>query len=90
MYYLIEISTGDAKVAGKAIYTYTNENDVIANFHSKLGVAMKSELYNTELLMAIDDNGKVLEQRRYIKFDLRYDNVNLADFVTADATSERS
>lgn len=83
MYYLIEISTGDSKISGKAIYTYTTENDAIANFHSKIGIAMKSELYNTELLMAIDENGKVLEQRRYIKPDLRFDNVDTVDFIAA-------
>lgn len=65
MFYLIEIATGDAKIAGRATYAYDNEKDAIANFHSKLGTAMKSDLYTTDLCMVIDENGTVLKREKY-------------------------
>lgn len=65
MFYLIEISTGDTKIQGKAIYEYDSLDKAVANFHSKLGVAMKSELYKTELVMVIDENGSVWKVEKY-------------------------
>lgn len=65
MFYLIEIATGDAKIAARSIFTYDNEKDAIANFHSRLGMAMKSDLYTTDLCMVIDENGTVLKREKY-------------------------
>lgn len=65
-YYVIEIATGDSKVAGKSIYEYNTEKEAIASFHSKLGVAMKSDLYTSELLIVINEEGKVIERNKYI------------------------
>ena len=53
-YFLIEIAEGDAKIAGKGIYEYATRNEAIANFHSKMGTAMKSELYTREQLIVIN------------------------------------
>lgn len=53
-YYLIEISDGDTKIKGKGIYEYDDRNEAIANFHSKLGVAMKSEMYTSEQIFVIN------------------------------------
>lgn len=66
-FYLIEISEGDAKIAGKGIYEYTNYLDAIANFHSKLGVAMKSELYTSDLIMVVDSNGDVRASEKFTR-----------------------
>ena len=66
-YYLIEIADGDDKIKGFAIYSYDNYNSAAANFHSKMGSAMKSNLYDSELLMVIADNGMVLNCEKYIK-----------------------
>ena len=41
-FYLIEISEGDANIAGKAIYEYETRSEAIANFHTKLGSASRS------------------------------------------------
>lgn len=65
MFYLIEIATGDAKIAARSIFTYDNEKDAIANFHSRLGMAMKSDLYTADLCMVIDENGTVLKREKY-------------------------
>ena len=65
-YYLIEISTGDTKISGKGIYEYATEKEAVAMFHSKLGSAMKSDLFETELIMVIDEFGNVLKCERYI------------------------
>lgn len=54
-HYLIEIAEGDAKIQGKAIYEYSTKDEAIASFHSKMGVAMKSELYTREQLSVIDE-----------------------------------
>lgn len=66
-YYLLEIATGDAKIAGKAVYEYDSEKDVVASFHSKMGTAMKSDLYDSELVMAIDENGVIVKREKYTK-----------------------
>lgn len=66
-YYVIEISTGDSKIAGKAIYEYDTEKEAVGTFHQKLATAMKSDLYDSELLMVIDAAGKVIKREQYIK-----------------------
>lgn len=66
-YYLIEISTGDAKVAGKGIYEFDTLQQAVANFHSKLGTAMKSDLYDSDQLMVIDSNNNVVKAETYKK-----------------------
>lgn len=65
-YYVIEISEGDAKIAGKGIYEYATEKEAVASFHKKLGTAMTSELYTSDLLMVIDDAGKVLKREKFV------------------------
>lgn len=64
-YFVVEIATGDAKIAGKGIYSYGTEKEAVASFHSKLGTAMKSELYTSELIMVVDAEGKVLKREKY-------------------------
>lgn len=66
-YYLFEVSTGDERITGKSVYEYDSEQLAVANFHSKMGTAMKSELYDTELGMVIDEYGTVLKRERYVK-----------------------
>lgn len=58
-YYVIEISTGDEKIAGKGVYEYEDKNAAIASFHSKIGTAMKSSMYTTHLIMVVDQYGGV-------------------------------
>ena len=67
MFYVIEISNGDPKIEGKASYQYDTIEAAVATFHSKLGTAMKSDLYATELIMVMDDEGAVLRVEKYIK-----------------------
>lgn len=64
-YYVIEIAEGDAKISGKGIYEYDNEKSAVASFHSKLGTAMKSDLYKSELIMVVDFDGKVIKREKY-------------------------
>lgn len=59
-FYVIEIAMGDAKIQGKGIYEYDTEREAVASFHSKLGTAMKSELYTRELVMVVNEVGGVL------------------------------
>lgn len=58
MYYLIEITTKADKTE-KGVYGYEDLNDAIANFHTKLGGAMKNDIYLAEMLMVIDERGAV-------------------------------
>lgn len=58
MYYLIEITSYmDKDTVDKGIYSYTDRTLAIANFHSKMGGAMKNENYKSEMLMVIDERG---------------------------------
>lgn len=66
-YYLVEITTGDAAIAGKAVYEYETLNEAVANFHSKLGSAMKSTIVETELLMVINSDAGIYEKAAYTK-----------------------
>lgn len=68
-FYVIEISSGDAKIAGRSIYSYPTEKDAVASFHSKLGTAMKSAMYTDELVMVIDSYGAVIKKEMYCKPD---------------------
>lgn len=62
-YYVIEISEGDSKIKGKGIHEYNSRNEAIASFHSKMGVAMKSELYTKEQLIVIDsENCEIISE----------------------------
>ena len=62
-YYVMEISEGDAKIKGKGIHEYNSRNEAIASFHSKMGVAMKSELYTKEQLMVVDsENCQIISE----------------------------
>lgn len=67
MFYLVEISTGDSKIASRAVYAYDNEKDAVANFHGKLTTAMKSDLYESDLCIVMDENGTVLRREKYNK-----------------------
>lgn len=64
-YYLVEVAEGDSKIAGKGMYEYTTLDEAVANFHSKLGVAMKSELYTSELIMVINSEGGIHKVERF-------------------------
>ncbi len=65
-YYVIEISEGDQKIEGKAIYEYATLNEAVANFHSKLGSAMKSALYTSELVMVVNSDGGIHKSEKYV------------------------
>lgn len=58
MFYLIEL-TGKADKVEKGIYAYDTRNEAIANFHTKMGGAMKKDDYLSEMLMVIDQYGAV-------------------------------
>ena len=67
-YYVIEISEGDTKIAGKGVYEYADRNKAIASFHKKMGTAMDSELYTYEFVMVVNSAGGIeKEPDVYIK-----------------------
>ena len=64
-FYVIEIATGDAQIKGFAIYEKATEKEAVALFHQKLSTAMKSDLYTSDLLVVIDEDGKVIKREKY-------------------------
>lgn len=64
-HYVIEIAEGDARVKGFAIYEKATEKEAVALFHQKLATAMNSDLFTSELLLVIDEHGKVLKREEY-------------------------
>lgn len=66
-YFLIEITEGDSKIAGYAVYKYETRNEAIAAFHQKMGVAMKSDLYTREQLLVIDESNSVIKSEIFIR-----------------------
>lgn len=67
MYYVIEIAKGDAKIAGKGIYEYQTLEEAIGAWHAKLGTAMRSSLYESDLCMVAGDGGEVYRSEYYTK-----------------------
>lgn len=64
-FYVVEIAEGDAKIKGKGIYEYATKDEAVASFHSKMGTAMKSELYTREQLLVLDQFNNVLVSEVY-------------------------
>lgn len=56
-YYAVEVSDGDAKIKGKGMYEYETRDEAVATFHSKIGTAMKSELYTSHLIWVLNSAG---------------------------------
>lgn len=67
MYYVIEIVKGDAKVAGKGVYEYPTLDEAIGAWHAKLGTAMKSDLYASDLCLVVGNDGAVYRSEQYVK-----------------------
>lgn len=67
MFYVIEIATGDSRIAGKAVYEYPSQIKAEASFHKKVGAAMDSDLYDTHTALVIDINGAVYASHFYTK-----------------------
>lgn len=58
MYILYESTYTDKESV--SLYTnYTTENDLLADFETKLGQAMKAEAYKGEVLIAFDHTGRI-------------------------------
>lgn len=66
-FYLIEISEGDATIAGKAIYEFDDLDAAVASFHSKMGAAMKSDKFTSEQLMVINSENGVHRDEKWVK-----------------------
>lgn len=65
-FYLIEITRYvDNTPEAKGVYTYDNESDAIANFHSKMGGAMKNSNYAFELVHVINEYGVVIRSETF-------------------------
>lgn len=61
MFYLIEITTYvDGTPTAKGVYGYETQTEAVANFHSKMGGAMKNANYASELVMVINNVGAVI------------------------------
>lgn len=68
MYYLIEIvNYVDGTPVSKGMYSFDTEKDAIANFHSKMGGAMKNDNYASELLVVMTNTGAVVKSEYYVK-----------------------
>ena len=60
-YYLIEVTTyTDGRADSKSLTTYDDELEAVGKFHQKLGGAMTTETYATELLQVVAGNGVVV------------------------------
>lgn len=58
-YFVIEIVEGDKKVAGKGMYEFSTYKEAMASFHSKLGVALKSDLYESERIAVLNESMQI-------------------------------
>lgn len=66
MFILLEATYTDKESV--ALYNnYASENDLLADFETKLGQAMKAEAYKGEILIAFDHTGKIYATGKDIK-----------------------
>lgn len=66
MFRLIEI-TRIADTESQAILDFESEVEASGELHSKLGAAMKAETYQAELLILLDNIGKIVESGSHFK-----------------------
>lgn len=67
-YYLIEITTYvDDTPDSKGVYEYDDKDLAIANFHSKMGGAMKNDNYASELVQVISGSGQVVKTEYWVR-----------------------
>ena len=60
-FYLLEVTTyTDGRADSKSLTTYDNELEAVGKFHQKLGGAMTTATYATELLQVVAGNGVVV------------------------------
>lgn len=64
-FYVIEIATGDAKIAGTGMYGPYDENMAIATWHGKLSTARKSPLFTSDLVVVMNADGVVTKVEKY-------------------------
>lgn len=68
MNYLIEITNyNDGTAVSKGIYEYATKMEAVANFHSKMGGAMKNEKYASELLIVVTNTGAVVKNEYWVR-----------------------
>ena len=68
MFYLVEITTYlNGTPDAKGIYSYDTETDAVANFHSKMGGAMKNNNYASELVQVISGSGQVIKTEYWVR-----------------------
>lgn len=67
-YYLIELTTyADGTNPSRSIYGAYSELEAKANFHQKMGGAMKNANYATELLMVISEAGNIVMNEYFVR-----------------------
>lgn len=67
-YYLFEATSynsGEKDSIG--VYTYDNPEEAVANFHSKMGVAMKNQTYASELLVVLNSDGLICKIEKFVR-----------------------
>lgn len=65
MFRVIEVTTyNDGTATAQGMYQYEDDTQAIANFHSKMGAAMKSAKVQTEMVMVITDEGHIWKEKR--------------------------
>ena len=65
MYRVIEVTTyNDGTATAQGMYQYADDTQAIANYHSKMGAAMKNAKVQTELVMVIAENGILWKEKR--------------------------
>lgn len=68
MNYLIEVTNyNNGTPVAKGMYEYATEMEAIANFHSKMGGAMKNATYASELLMVVTNTGAVIKSEYWVR-----------------------
>lgn len=57
----------DETPKAKGVYEYEDETLAIANFHTKLGGAMKNENYAREMVIVTDDKSNVIQNDVFVR-----------------------
>jgi hypothetical protein len=69
MYKLIELTTyNDGTKDAQGIYSFDTLDDASGTFHQKLGGAKKNPIFETEMVMLIDEKGAVQEYQYWERY----------------------
>lgn len=89
MYRLYEITLENG-TESQAITSYDTETEALASFHSKYGSQIKSPYYDAQLLIVLDNLGKVVDKSYHTQSEDNVISPRLLEVKVTDSEAENA